>query len=312
MPLYARKDVILAKTEVTYATDPVPTGAANAILVSNLTMTPMEQTLVPRDLIRAFFGNSDQLPAQIYGIVEFDVEMQSSGTAGTAPKFGPLLEACGMVETLVAVTRAEYSPTSTDSLMESVTIYGYKDGVLHKLTGARGSVSLSMPNQGIPKLRFRFFGIFNTVTDASPTGVSYTGFVKPVVCNATNTTPFTLHSISPVVASLEIDLSNNLVYRDYIGGSKQVLITNREPKGRIEMEAPLMATKNWFTSVLNASTAPLAVTHGLSAGNICKVDAPLVQVVSPTYSESDGITMLAADLMILPNTGNDELKLTFQ
>ncbi len=35
MPRYTRKTAILAKIETTYGTDAAPTGAANALLISN-------------------------------------------------------------------------------------------------------------------------------------------------------------------------------------------------------------------------------------------------------------------------------------
>jgi hypothetical protein len=41
MPLLTRKRLIVAKIESTYGTDPTPTGA-NAILVRNLEITPLE------------------------------------------------------------------------------------------------------------------------------------------------------------------------------------------------------------------------------------------------------------------------------
>jgi hypothetical protein len=312
MALYFRKSVILAKIESTYGTDPTPTGAANSMLVSELDIRPMVQTLVDRALIRSFFGNSEQLPAQLYAELTFDVELQSSGTAGTAASHGVLLQACGFVET-DGVSDVQYDPTSTAGSFKSVTIYAYVDSVLHKLVGARGDVSFIMQNQQIPKMRFRFIGQYSTPTDASPSGVDYTTFKTPAIVNATNTSTFTLHSVSPVTASIEINMANNIVYRDYVGGTKQVLITDRKPAGTITMEAVSVATKNWWTTISAATTGALAITHGLSAGYISKIDAPAVQIVNPTFSDSDGITMMQAGLVLVPTgSGNNEIKLTFQ
>lgn len=139
MSLSTRKDVVLAKLEGTYGTDPTPTGAANAILVSNLQISPLQMTPVERGLIREWFGNSESIPGQIFGEVSFEVEIQGSGTAGTATAYGPLLQACGLVETDGA-SDVQYDPTSSEALMKSVTIFFYRDGVLHEMNGARGSV----------------------------------------------------------------------------------------------------------------------------------------------------------------------------
>ena len=43
--------------------------------------------------------------------VTFEVEMAGSGTAGTAPAFGPLLKACGNSETIVTDTSVTYAPS---------------------------------------------------------------------------------------------------------------------------------------------------------------------------------------------------------
>ena len=39
---YVRNSAILAKVEGTYGTDSTPTGAANAVLVSNLSINPLD------------------------------------------------------------------------------------------------------------------------------------------------------------------------------------------------------------------------------------------------------------------------------
>ena len=102
MPLLQRKRVILAKIETTYGVDPTPTGAANAILVRNLNVTPQEADFTDRDLVRPFLGRSEQLPAAIRAMLDFEVEVAGAGTAGVAPGYGPLLRGCGFAESVLA------------------------------------------------------------------------------------------------------------------------------------------------------------------------------------------------------------------
>lgn len=306
------KDAIAAKIDVTYGTDPTPSGASNAILVSSLDVRPMQQTLVDRSLNRAFLGGSEQLPASIYSEVEFEVELAGSGAAGTAPAYDCLLLACGFSKTVVASTSVTYAPLSAS--FPSCTIYAYKDGVLHKLVGCRGTFQLSMPNQGIPRLKFTFWGRYATPTDASISSPSYSGFVKPVIVNRTNTTPFSLHSYAAKTASLEITLGNKLAFRDlinYTSSSENVLITDRQMTGSIVLENVTMATKNFFSSIETATTGALSVQHGQSAGNICTISAPVVQCLSPSYSDSDGVAMLNMALRLNPSSGNDEISIAF-
>ena len=141
MPLrLIRNTAILLKLEgsATYGIDSVPTGAANAMLVSNLSINPLNSQNVDRDLIRPFLGGSEQLLGTRYVEMGFDIEMAGSGTVATAPAWAPALIACGFAQTLTATVRADYTPIST--AFDSATIYWHDDGVFHKAVGCRGTV----------------------------------------------------------------------------------------------------------------------------------------------------------------------------
>ena len=87
MPRYIRNTVLAAKIETTYGTDSTPTVGANALLISDVTITPLNAQNVPRNLVRPYMGASESLigPASVQ--CSFSVELQSSGTAGTAPSW---------------------------------------------------------------------------------------------------------------------------------------------------------------------------------------------------------------------------------
>ena len=147
-----RRRLILAKAESVYGTDSVPTGASNAILVRNLEIQPLLSENVSRDLVRPYMGQADQLLAQTRVEVSFEVELAGSGTAGTAPAYGPILKACGLSETIVASTSVTYAPVSTS--FSSVSIYYHEDGIRHRLTGCRGTFEISAEVGQIPRIAF--------------------------------------------------------------------------------------------------------------------------------------------------------------
>jgi hypothetical protein len=309
MPQFVNKDVILAKIETTYGTDSVPTGAANSMLVRNLSVTPIEMVTASRDLRRAFFGNSEQLPSSVWASVEFEIELAGSGTAGTAPAYAPLLRACGMTETVAAGTSVTYAPNSLSS-PASVTLYTFRDGVRQIIAGARGSVAFSFPNQGIPTARFRFLGRYAAPTDTAPTGVTYSAFQRPLPCNAANTA-FLLHGFAAITASIDFDVAVETVFRDLIGGTTETVITGRAPGGSVQYELPTIAQFNYFTRFQNATLGAMSLQHGTVAGNRVDLAAPNVQLVSPTYQESDNVVMLSANIVAVPGAaGNDEFTLT--
>jgi hypothetical protein len=311
MPLINRKRVLLAKIETTYGTDPIPTGAANAILLRNLTVTPQESDLADRDLIRPYLGASDQLQTAVRAKVDFEVELASSGVLGTAPAVGPLLRACGMSETVAASTTVTYKPVS--AAFESVTIYLNVDGVLHKLTGARGTFKVELNNKQIPVFMFSMTGIYNAVTDTAAPVPVYTGFMTPMAVNNLNTSAFTILGYAATLASLSIDLGNDTVHRTLVGGTEQVLITNRKTTGSIQIEAVTVAAKDFWTAAKAGTTGALSILHGTTAGNRVQIDAPNIDINKPNYADLDGIAMLNMDMTLMPSaTGNDELSIVFK
>ena len=310
MTIYTNRTLVALKKETTYGTDADPAGS-NCFVVKSTELTPMAGNSASRDIIRAFFGASEQIQIDAYAQVTFEVELQSSGAAGTAPAFSEALLCAGFAETVTASTSVAYSPVSTG--FDSCTIAYNKDGVLQKLTGARGTFSLNLARGALPSISFTFWGIYNAPTDTALLTPDYSGFKKPIGANSVNTPTVSLLSQAVTMESLSIDLANNLVHRDLPGGSSSIHLTQRAASGSMVFEATSVATKNWVNLVrTNASSGALQVIHGIDAGYICQIDAPNVSLGAPTYSSSDGIEMLNAPLTFNPLSGNDELVLTFK
>lgn len=95
----ARNTLLLAKIESSYGVDPTPTAADNAMLVSNLQATPFDAQVAQRSTVQPFQGGRGRINWGIFSRCQFEVEMIGSGDPATAPKWGPLLRACGFSET---------------------------------------------------------------------------------------------------------------------------------------------------------------------------------------------------------------------
>jgi hypothetical protein len=297
--------VLLAKIESSYGTDPTPTGSSNAILVRSLEVSPFQSDVVERELIRGYMGNYETLHANTRVEVTFEVEMAGSGTAGTAPAYGPLLKACGNSQTIVSSTSVTYAPLSSSH--DSVTMYFFQDGVQQKITGARGSFSINAEVGAIPTINFTMIGIFNAPTDVSNPTTTYQHQADPVLFKNGNTTAQQLFSFAGAVQSFSFDQNNQTVYRELVGGTKEVQITDRRPGGSIVLEAVTMATKNYFASITGSATGNNTFQHGQTAGNIFTFSAPQTDLSTVSYSDSDGIQMLNFDYTATPTAaGNDE------
>lgn len=181
--------LMLAKNETTYGVDIVPTAAANAIYIGNLSITPHKANYVKRTVLRPYIGGFQSAIASIYQEVSFDVEIAGSGTAGVAPAYGPLMRACSMSETILA---AVSTGTATAGSAGSITLAagasatdGAYNGMAINITGGTGlgqSATISTYT-GAAKVAL-LTGPFGVVTDATsvytiPAQVVY----KPISIN---------------------------------------------------------------------------------------------------------------------------------
>ena len=309
MPLLSRKRLILAKTETTYGVDSVPTGAANAVLVRNLEITPLQAETVSRDLIRPYLGNSDQLLAQTRVEVTFEVELAGSGTAATAPAYGPVLKACGLAETFGP---SSVSYTLVSSNFSSVTLYFHNDGIRHVVTGCRGTFTINAQVNQIPVISFTMTGVYNAPSDVALPTPTYANQAAPLIFKNGNTSNFSAFSYAGCLQSLEFNVANNIVYRELVGCTKEVLITDRQPSGNVVIEAPSIAAKDFFAIANGSTTGTITFQHGTTAGNIVTFTAYNSDIGSPSYSDQDGIQMLNLPYVAIPSSaGNDELSLAF-
>lgn len=301
-----RKLAILHKIEATYGTDATP-AAADALIGSNVTFTPMEGEEVNRDLILPYLGNQGVILAGLYGRLEFDIEIAGAGGAGDVPAYGSLLRVCGLAETVTAATSVEYS--IIEDAQESGTLYFISEKVQHVLLGGRATVTFTFTPKGIPKFRFTYQGLLGTITDigAMP-AVDQSAWIKPLVVSKANTT-MSLHGWAAVAESLTVDLGNTLTPR-FLIGDELIAITDRQSSGTAVVEAKSLATINWFDIAQSRARDALSLVHGKVAGNIVELAAPKVEIGRPTQGQTDGIVNYSLPLMFCPEDGLDELVLT--
>lgn len=304
MALYWRDKTLLAKIETVYGTDPVPTGAANAMLVKEITLSPMEGTDVSRELELPAMGAQPTIAAELHATLKFMVELQASGSLGVAPAWGPLMRACAFAQTIVAATSVTYNPITNGQ--ESLTLYLNVGGTVFNLRGARGDVTLMLDAQGIPNLEFTFTGLWVApAAQARPTPV-YTGFIDPTVATTANTPIFTLDAFSPKVRSFKL-AAGNQVERRFLIGSEEILITDHAEQVEFQIEAEALATWNPFSLALSGTPVVLAMRHGTVAGRRCTVNVPRMQIQRPqSLAVQQNVVEWALRGVPLQNAGNDQ------
>lgn len=311
-----RKTAILAKTEVSYGSDPTPDGTANAILVSNASFN-IAYTNVNRDLIRANLGGSEQLAGTRFVECSFDVELANSGTAGTAPAWAPLLLACGFAEAVLTTpARVEYTPVSAS--FKSVTIYYHIDGTLRKALGCMGNAELMLNEGERPMIRFSFTGLDGGTTATADPTMTLTAWQVPSVVSDVNSGDINLsctYSAGTLSSGtdypsrgLSINVGNTIARKAILGG-QSVSITQRDVTGTCQLELTASQEASFRTAINANTTTSLGFTHGTGAGVGIVLHAPRVQRIDPSDVDYEGELHTGLNLRFVPSSGNDELRI---
>lgn len=305
-----RNRLALVKAESTYGTSAAP-AATDALLFTELDVEPLALELVERETIQAYMGQRASIVGQRSVPVKATVEMAGSGTAGTAPRYGPMLKACGLAEAVVASTSVTYAPVSTS--FSSYTMDWYVDnGSRQAITGIRGTAELSMAVGEIPTISFDQMGIYAAPTALSRPSETYSAQASPLAVNADNTTSVSVHGFSACMTAFSLSLGAEMVFEQKAGCTKQVRITDRKPTGSITIELPAFATKDFLTLASAQTTGAISWVHGGTAGNILTFTAGQCAFDAPTVEDGDGVTHIVLPFRPLPTSaGNDEFSLAF-
>jgi hypothetical protein len=303
--LFWKRKVMLFKSEVTPGIDPVPTAGANAVLVRNVRLSPLEQEGEDRDFDVNYVGHKGRIIAGAFQTLSCEVELAGAGAAGTVPGYGPLLKACAASETISAGVSVTYAPVNPGG-ETSGTFYLYIGGRLHKATYAVGNVKAVLNRGKIPVYQFEFTGLYITPTDVALPAPTLTAFQKPLAVTNVNTTPVTLHGFSGKFAEMSLDAGNQVVYRNLVG-SESVRFIDRSSTASVKLEAELMGAIDWHTKIRSGTLGALSVQHGITAGNIVVLAAPNAQPVEPSLDQDQQIGMKTMKLLLTPSSaGNDE------
>ena len=307
MPLSTNNQLILAKSEATYGTSSSPANTDAVLVTGDIDVTPLEIELVDRELKRGFVGNSPQVVAQRLGRIAFSVEMSTSGTAGTAPRWGTLHKACGFAETIVASTSVTYSLVSSG--FSSATLAFHNDGMAHVFAGCRGTVAMegTVGERGL--FNYEFMGLYASPTDTAKPAGNFTLQAPPLVVNSENTPTISIHGFNACLSQFSFDVANEMFFRQDAGCVQQVQITGRAPTGQITIEHPTIAQKDFYASVTAQTAGAIQIVHGTQAGRIMTINEPTASFGQPSLTDNNGIQYLQLPVMPLPSSGNDEMTL---
>lgn len=283
-------------------------AAADAVLAFNAKFTP-NIPMLSRNVNRTTLSRVASLSGRRSAMLEFDVDLKGSGTKGTAPECGDLIQACGFYEAVVAETSVTYTPLS-DWSDPSLTLAMYEDGMIYKLWGCRGDMTIMLEAGNPGKIHFVFTGADFSVTDGALLSATYNATVPPPFVSAT----FTISSYAGIISKLDIAMNNAVVLRPSVNaasGHLSAAVADRGPVGTIDPEHVLVATEDFFGDWRAGTLAALTATVGSAAGNICTITAPKCRYSSLALDARENIRTLNHQFDLTEDSGDDEISIAF-
>lgn len=310
------RQVILAKIEGTYNTDPTPAGT-DAILVEDLDWSHEGARMIKRPATRPSLGQLQSVFGGTLAQVSFSCEIKGPGSAYSSsvrPEIDVLLRACALAVTVVTTPGSEtatYKPVSTPSSHESCTIYLYRDGKRRILTGCRGNVEFTFKTGERGMAKFTLTGHVAAETDTSLVTPTFDSVLPPVVKGGS----FAIGAYAAVVSALNFSPNNSVVTPPSLSASDgygEIRITGRDVAGSFDPEDVLVATKSFIADWSAGTTGSL--TSGLITGaqyNRYTATLPVAYYREVKPGDRDGIITLDLSFGAAESSGDDEFSLAF-
>lgn len=152
------------------------------------------------------------------------------------------------------------------------------------------------------------------VPDVAPRDVNVPGaadisrWIDPVEVNSDNTL-LMLDGFAVITRSLQLNAGVGITLRNLIG-SRYVSRGDHAITGRLVVEAPSMAAKDYLAALDNSSIMELDLTHGVDPGNIVELACAHTQITAINETEEDRKLMWEMDLRINIGAGQDDLVIT--
>lgn len=252
---------------------------------------------------------------QRMGKISFSAELKGAGATYSAtvqPAIGKYLRACGFAETIGLTVGSEsvtYLPASTG--VPSLTIAMYDDGMVKRISGARGTVKFSGKIGEAIIAAFEFQGIYDTIATASMLTPALEATVPPILLG----NALTIGGSAIISESIDIDMGNNIFMRPDINsatGYKSAIITSRKPTAKFDAEA--IANTTVYDALMAGTQqalnlGPVAAVSGTF--NKYTITAPKLVATKVADGDRSGIATNSVDYTLCMNTGDDEISIVF-
>jgi hypothetical protein len=197
-----------------------------------------------------------------------------------------------------------YRPTSDLSLIPSLTFYGYMDGLLYKVFGARGTFSIALQAGQPGKISFNFTGIYGGKSDAAVPAINSFDTTRPPVWKDPDgfSGVMSINRAEAAVRTLGFENGNQLVYPDNpnaLEGFDPTEIVSRQMAASLDPLATLIATRDLLADMQAGTQRIVHARYGTVAGNRFMMTMPAAQPVGVTPGDREGL--MTEDVRLFPS-----------
>lgn len=213
---------------------------------------------------------------------------------------------------MVFPTGVKAKPISTG--FETLTLYMYRDGILHKGNAGMGTFSIEAVAGDYARVTFNFTTTYNAPTDtALPTDPAYGEQLKPPPQVELSLLTWG-SNVSLVAEQWSIDQGNDIQIRpdvNAVQGYAGSLIVDRNVTGGFNPEATLEADNPFWADFAAAKLKNFTARIGSAVGEQVIVHCPQAQTNELQYGDRNGTLTYEKGFAARRFAGNDELVFVF-
>jgi len=292
----------LMKVQAVADTPEIPDGS-NAIKTMELEYSVYKGDTQTLDYDENAQGAKPQINVRPTDEFSFKASAFASGVLGVEPPLGVPLRGCGMNVTVDAGVSITYSTIDvTQSDTEFMTCYHLRGNMRYQCSDAMGDFGFELKSGTFARFTFSNWQgkYIRPVVQAVAIVPSFTDWKDPLPSTKANTPVLTIGGWQGCVDQFTFGMGNNIVQHDR-AGCAGVTITMRTPTAKMVIEAPDIATKNFFEEAESHSGTinlyDVVFQHGIVAGSIIGGLVQDCQISGVNEVDLDGKLGLELDLI---------------
>ncbi len=187
----------------------------------------------------------------------------------------------------------------------------YIDGLLHQAAGVMCNWTVSAESGRLFQAQYQGLGVWQAPTDVALIAPTYETGVVPKFTDTT----MTIGGTTYLIPRFTLNVGNDVQLREdgtsgSAGGFRSAVIVNRNTTLEVDVEASLVATKDWHAALVSRTEAAFSMAVGSGSNNVVTIAAPKAQLRTyPRKNIRNGILYytLSFGLNKSAAAGNDSL-----